>query len=125
MEELIYEVEENPYVHARQCSFACFHIHHRLVDETGHYKDDKLMVWPPYSPDLNPIENLWSIIKQEVYICGKQYNSKDELWNGVKDAASYISRNVIRNLTSSVDQRVLSAVQKNGGYIKHWNKFNE
>jgi hypothetical protein len=23
--------------------------------------------WPPYSPGLNPIENLWAIMKQEIY----------------------------------------------------------
>ena len=83
-------------------------------------KDDKLMIWPPCSLDLNPIENLWSIIKQEVYVAGKQYNSKDELWNAVKDTANNVSKDIIRNLTCSVDNRLLSLVQKEGGYINHW-----
>ena len=25
------------------------------------------MEWPPYSPDLNPIENLWALLKAEIY----------------------------------------------------------
>ena len=25
------------------------------------------MEWPPFSPDLNPIENLWSVLKAKIY----------------------------------------------------------
>lgn len=27
----------------------------------------RVMNWPPYSSDLNPIENLWALIKAEIY----------------------------------------------------------
>ncbi|EKV05087.1 Transposable element tc3 transposase, putative [Penicillium digitatum PHI26] len=27
----------------------------------------EVMEWPPYSPDLNPIENLWALLKAEIY----------------------------------------------------------
>ncbi|KAL6486756.1 hypothetical protein MHYP_G00061480 [Metynnis hypsauchen] len=34
-------------------------------------KGEKLMVWPPSSPDFNPVENLWSILKQKIYQSGR------------------------------------------------------
>ena len=26
----------------------------------------EIMDWPPYSPDLNPIENLWKLLKDQI-----------------------------------------------------------
>jgi hypothetical protein len=47
------------------------------------FVNETLMVWTPNSQDLNPIENLWSIIKRHVYANGKHYSSKDDLWMAI------------------------------------------
>ena len=39
----------------------------------------RYMNWPPNSPDLNTIENLWSIVKRKVYEDARQFDNKDEL----------------------------------------------
>lgn len=37
----------------------------------------QVMIWPPYSSDLNPIENLWGVMKQELkgelLLCNRQH----------------------------------------------------
>ena len=81
------------------------------------FKDAKLMVWPPASPDLNPIENLWSIVKRKLYEAGKQYNSKNELKEAIKECCKTISTETIKNLTSSMDKRLVKILERHGGYI--------
>ena len=41
---------------------------------------------PPYSPDLNPIEMVWSMMKRRVYSSSKVYASVDELECAVHEA---------------------------------------
>ena len=43
------------------------------------------MEWPLSIPDPNPIKNLWSIVKMELYEAGKQYN-----WKAIKTTMSEI-----------------------------------
>ncbi len=47
---------------------------HNAQIHTAHIIQDWLqdnginvMDWPPYSPDLNPIENLWALLKAAIY----------------------------------------------------------
>lgn len=82
-------------------------------------KEDKIMRWPPCSPDLNPIENLWSLIKSGIYKEGKQSTSLNSVWEAVVAAARNVDRQQIKTLTESMDGRLLSVIEKKGGYIGH------
>ena len=46
-------------------------------------KDERIMTWPPSSPDLNPIENLWALLKWEIYGERKQYICLNSVWEAV------------------------------------------
>uniref|UniRef100_A0A3B4FRD4 Tc1-like transposase DDE domain-containing protein n=1 Tax=Pundamilia nyererei TaxID=303518 RepID=A0A3B4FRD4_9CICH len=80
-------------------------------------KEEKLMTWPPCSPNLNPFENLWSIIKCEIYKEGKQYTSLNSVWEAMVAAARNVDGEQIKTLTESMDGRLLSVLAKKGGYI--------
>ena len=56
-----------------------------MVEDEGH----KLMLLPPYSPFLNPIENLFSQWKSKVR--GANINSEDALFEAIKKAKEEIS----------------------------------
>ena len=81
------------------------------------FKEDRLMRWAPNSPDLNPIENLWSILKRRVYYQGRQFNSKIDLWNAIQDASKSVTTEEIQNLTKSVDNRLIKVFVKQGKHI--------
>ena len=61
----------------------------------------------------------WSIIKRKVYVRGKQFTSKDELWNVIQAAAKDISADEVSKLTSSMDRTLIAVVANHGAYIKY------
>jgi hypothetical protein len=71
------------------------------------------MDWPAQSPDLNPIENLWSIVKRPV--AKKKPGSIHELFDVVSDCWNQVTPELCAKLVDSMPRRC-AAVIKNFGY---------
>jgi transposase len=78
--------------------------------------------WPPYSPDLNPIEHMWWALKKMVHKLhpelDKMGNSEadwDALKEAIKEAWLAIPNWLIKKLIESMPRR-LAAVRKAKGW---------
>ena len=112
---------------SRQFKLSCTFMHDNAPAHASQYTKaylegkgitgSKIMKWPAQSPDLNPIENLWAIIKRRVYPADRQYTSQGQLWEAIKDVCAALEPHEILNLTSSMDNRLFQVIQKTGSYI--------
>lgn len=89
-----------------------------LESETKEYFEGehvRVMEWPARSPDLNPIENVWSILAGVVYANGHQYNTVGELEQAIRGAWDGLSMDTLRTLVRSMPTRCLEVVERKGG----------
>jgi hypothetical protein len=71
--------------------------------------------WPSKSPDLNPIENLWFIMKMKVYRNNKQYEHLSDLKNAIEIAWNEIDlERDIMPLIHSLPKRLLYVAEHDG-----------
>ena len=73
--------------------------------------------WPPNSPDLSPIENVWSYVQHHANKAGcKKF---EDFSATVKSIFASLSKDHINKLYSSMKQRVNKCLQKQGAKIKY------
>lgn len=73
--------------------------------------------WPPYSPDLNPMENMWAIIARQVYPEGKQYEGVDALKQAITAAWAEVTEAIRHNLIDSMPDRMVAVIARDGKAI--------
>jgi transposase len=78
-----------------------------------------VLEWPPNSPDLNPIENLWGIMVRRIYAENKQYKSVKELKKAIVRAWHSVDQEIIDNLVLSMENRIFQVINRNGGPIDY------
>ena len=71
-----------------------------------------VLPWPANSPDLNPIENIWAILKQNVE--RRLVRNKAELVDAVEDEWSKISREMVRKTIDSMPTRIAQVLERGG-----------
>ena len=81
--------------------------------------DITTMDWPAQSPDSNPIENLWSIIKQRR---AKKYGmptTKNELIEQIFEIWDNIDAELKKKLAESVFKRLIKIIENNGKQLDY------
>ena len=77
------------------------------------------MNWPSQSPDLNPIEHLWCLVKRRLGQYQEPPNSMHELMERVDKVWQKVSQESCRTLIESMPSRVFAVKRVNGGHTKY------
>ena len=76
-----------------------------------------VMKWPPKSPDLNPIDNLWDTVEAKVR--EDTVTSRNELRGEMLVAWNSIDNNIIETLIYSMPCKIETVIKSKGGHIKY------
>ena len=75
--------------------------------------------WPSQSPDLNPIEHLWSELERRIRRCPKNLKNIIKLESALQEEWSKISKDVLTKLIESMPRRIEAAIENDGWPTKY------
>ena len=75
--------------------------------------------WPRNSPDLNPLEHLWSRLQQSVLRVPRPRN-RDQLITRVQKEWDSITQLELSDLVRSFPRRLQACVDNSGSYTNYW-----
>jgi len=88
-----------------------------IVREFIRDEDIPTFVWPAQSPDLNPIENLWSILDQRLKY--RQVNTCEQLFNVLQNEWNALPVDLLERLVASMPSRCQAVIDSKGWPTKY------
>ena len=79
----------------------------------------QVMDWPPLSPDMNPIENVWAEISKKLE--REKIKNSEELFTKINEIWENLMKNYEyrMSLIDSMPKRVLALIESKGGSTKY------
>ena len=78
-----------------------------------------VIYWPPFSPDLNPIERVWYIMKNYLQDNFEENMSYDRLRVAVKEAWEKVGEAELEALINSMKERCQAVIDARGYFTKY------
>jgi transposase len=91
----------------------------KIVQEWFWKQPYSVMDWPAQSPDLNPIEHVWSILKRRLNLYSTPPKDLHELWNCVQEVYATITIDECQRLYASMPDRIAAVLEAKG----RWTSF--
>ncbi|UYV60591.1 PAQR5 [Cordylochernes scorpioides] len=88
----------------------------RIVQRFFDNRQIELPSWPARSPELSPIENMWSMVAQRLTQITSPAATPDQLWQRVEAAWSAVAQEHIQSIFESMPRRVAAVISNNRGY---------
>jgi hypothetical protein len=76
------------------------------------------MEWPPQSPDLNPIEQLWDHLDRQLRL--KPATNVDKTFATLQDIWSKIGQDVLEVYVNSMSSRCMAVIAAKGGHTIYY-----
>jgi transposase len=70
--------------------------------------------WPPYSPDINPIENLWGVI--DYFVKQRRPKNEFQVKKFVLEEMRKIDTPILNKLINSMPSRISAVIKSKGGH---------
>ena len=77
----------------------------------------KTLPWPSFSPNVNPVENLWSLLK--IKVADRRPKTLTGLIRDIKKKWNDLTQELASNLMASMERRVDNLFKANGDYIMY------
>jgi transposase len=79
----------------------------------------QVLQWPAQSPDLNPIEHLWDLLKRRLAAHERMPSGMLELWERIEAEWNKITAQECMKLIESMPRRVEAVLKAKGGFTKY------